>query len=299
MDILGITELASIFCIFLLGIIFSFRLLGFTDLTIEGSFVTGGAIFAIASSFGLNPLCSLFLSVIGGCISGFFTAILHCYVGINKLLSGIITLTILYSVNMRIMGLKNPHGQIGRSNLSINQTDLLNVCNAVWYEPVLLFSMAVIVFFILKWLSSTGFGLYLRATGANELFVKRQKQNHKKIIVIGLGIANGFVALAGSLFAQTIGAADINQGQGMLILMLTAMIIGENIIRPYTVNRQLLSAFAGAFVFEIIYYFAIDYNGINPIDLKLMIGILFVFFMFVGKLSKRGKIDRAIGCDFF
>ena len=299
MDLFGIIELASIFCIFLLGMVFSFRLLGFTDLTIEGSFVMGGAIFAICNYAGFSPLISLLLSILGGGLSGLFTALLHCYIGINKLLSGIITLTILYSVNMRIMGLKNPFGQIGRSNLSIKNIDLLNACDAIWYESVVLLLIAIIVFFILKWLLSTNYGLYIRATGANELFVKRLNQNPKKLIISGLIIANGIVALAGSLFAQTVGAADINQGQGMLVLMLTAMIIGENIIRPYSVNKQLLSAFAGAFVFECIYYFAVDYNGIDPIDLKLMVGLLFIFFMIIGKLSTSGRMNKSIGCDFF
>lgn len=299
MEFSGILELGSIFSIFLLGMIFSFRFLGFTDLTIEGSFVIGGAFFAISNSIGLNPFLSLFLSIIGGSFSGLITALLHCYVGINKLLSGIITLTILYSVNMRIMGLNNIDSQAGRSNLPINNIDLLNFYNASWFEPILLLSLSILVFFILKWLLSTNFGLYLRATGGNELFVKRLNQNTKKIIIIGLIISNGIVALSGCLFSQTIGASDINQGQGMLVLMLTALIIGENLIRPYSINRQLLSAFAGAFVFDIIYSFAIDEKGIDPIDLKLMIGLLFIFFIILSKLTQRGRVDKNIGCDFF
>lgn len=299
MELSGIIELGSIFSIFLLGMIFSFRFLGFTDLTIEGSFVIGGAIFAVSNSIGLNPFLSLFLSVIGGCFSGLITALLHCYVGINKLLSGIITLTILYSINMRIMGLDNMDSQAGRSNLPIKNIDLLNFYSASWFEPVLLLTLSIFVFFMLKWLFATNFGLYVRATGGNELFVKRLNQNTKKIIIIGLIISNGIIALSGCLFSQTIGASDINQGQGMLVLMLTALIIGENLIRPYSINRQLLSAFAGAFVFDIIYSFAIDEKGIDPIDLKLMIGSLFIFFIILTKLTQRGRVDKSIGCDFF
>lgn len=299
MEIWGIIELASIFCVFLLGMIFSFRLLGFTDLTVEGSFVMGGAIFAISNYVGLSPLVSILLSIIGGGIAGLFTALLHCYAGVNKLLSGIITLTILYSVNMRIMGLNNPFGQIGRSNLTINNPDLLNAYDVFWYESVILLSFAVAIFLILKFLLLTNFGLYIRAVGCNELFVKRLNHSPNKMIIIGLMISNGIISLAGALFAQTVGAADINQGQGMLVLMLTAMVIGENIIRPYSVNRQLLAAFVGAFVFEFIYYFAVDYNGIDPIDLKLMVGVLFILFMLIGRINKRGRVDKSIGCDFF
>ncbi len=299
MEFTGIIELGSIFSIFLLGMIFSFRFLGFTDLTIEGSFVTGGAIFAITNSLGLNPFLSLLLSIAGGCFSGLITALLHCYVGINKLLSGIITLTMLYSINMRIMGLGNVDSQIGRSNLPIKNIDLLSFYNASWFEPVLLLTLSILVFFTLRWMLSTNFGLYVRATGGNELFVKRLNQNTNKIIIIGLIISNGIIALSGCLFSQTIGASDINQGQGMLVLMLTALIIGESLIRPYSVSRQLLSAFAGAFVFDIIYSFAIDEKGIDPIDLKLMIGLLFIFFIILTRLIQRGKVDKSIGCDFF
>lgn len=299
MEICGIIELASIFCVFLLGMIFSFRLLGFTDLTVEGSFVVGGAVFAISNYVGLNPLISVLLSIIGGGVAGLFTALLHCYAKINKLLSGIITLTILYSVNMRIMGLNNSFGQIGRSNLAINNPDLLSAYEHFWYEPVILLSIAVAIFFILNFLLRTNFGLYIRAVGCNELFVKRLNQNPNKMIIIGLIISNGIISLAGALFAQTVGAADINQGQGMLVLMLTAMVIGENIIRPYSVNRQLLVSFVGAFVFELIYFFAVDYNGIDPIDLKLMVGVLFIFFMLIGRINKSTCLDKSIGCDFF
>lgn len=299
MELSGIIELGSIFSIFLLGMIFSFRFLGFTDLTVEGSFVIGGAIFAISNSSGLNPFLSLLFSVLGGCFSGFITGLLHCYVGINKLLSGIITLTILYSINMRIMGLNNIDSQAGRSNLSINNLDLLNFCSASWFEPIFLLTISIIVFFILRWLLSTNFGLYIRATGGNELFVKRLNQNPKRIIIIGLVLSNGFIALSGCLFSQTIGASDINQGQGMLVLMLTALIIGENVIRPYSINKQLLSAFAGAFIFDIIYSFAIFEKGIDPIDLKLMIGLIFIFFIILTKFILRGRVDKSIGCDFF
>jgi putative tryptophan/tyrosine transport system permease protein len=299
MEFSGIIEIGSIFSIFLLGMIFSFRFLGFTDLTIEGSFVIGGAIYAISNSFCLNPLLSLFFSILGGCFSGLVTALLHCYVGINKLLSGIITLTILYSINMRIMGLNNIDSQSGRSNLAIKNIDLLNFYDAPWFEPILLLSLSLIVFIIIRWLLSTNFGLYVRATGGNELFVRRLNQNPKRIIIIGLIIANGIIALSGCLFAQTIGASDINQGQGMLVLMLTALIIGENLIRPYSINRQLLSAFAGAFLFDIIYSFAIDEKGIDPIDLKLMIGSLFILFIILTKLTQRGRVNKSIGCDFF
>jgi putative ABC transport system permease protein len=163
MDYLGIIEMGIIFSLFVLGMILSFRLLGFADLTIEGSFTTGGAIFAILLSNGINPFLSILISIIGGGVAGLLTASLHCYAGINKLLSGIITLTMLYTANLRIMG---------RSNIYIEQTSVLNYINEPWYEFFVLLIIGVAIFILIKFFLSTNFGLYLRATGENESFVK-------------------------------------------------------------------------------------------------------------------------------
>lgn len=288
MDYLGITEIGIIFSLFVLGMILSFRLLGFADLTIEGSFTTGGAIFAILLSNGINPFLSILISIIGGGVAGLLTASLHCYAGINKLLSGIITLTMLYTANLRIMG---------RSNIYIEQTSVLNYINEPWYEFFVLLIIGVAIFILIKFFLSTNFGLYLRATGENESFVKNLKSNPKKFIIVGLIISNSLIALSGCLFAQYVGYSDIGNGNGMLVSMLTAMIIGENIVRPTTLNRQIISAIIGAISFQFLYSSALQL-GVKPIDLKIMIGILLIAFLILTKYGYKGKQSKNIGANF-
>lgn len=288
MDYLGIIEMGIIFSLFVLGMILSFRLLGFADLTIEGSFTTGGAIFAILLSNGINPFLSILISIIGGGVAGLLTASLHCYAGINKLLSGIITLTMLYTANLRIMG---------RSNIYIEQTSALNYINESWYEFFVLLIVGVAIFILIKFFLSTNFGLYLRATGENESFVKNLKSNPKKFIIVGLIISNSLIALSGCLFAQYVGYSDIGNGNGMLVSMLTAMIIGENIVRPTTLNRQIISAIIGAISFQFLYSLALQL-GVKPIDLKIMIGILLIAFLILTKYGYKGKQSKNIGANF-
>lgn len=288
MDYLGILEMGIILSLFVLGMIVSFRLLGFADLTIEGSFTTGGAIFAILVGSGVNPILSISLSIIGGGVAGLLTASLHCYAGINKLLSGIITLTMLYTANLRIMG---------RSNIYIEQTTILNFIKEPYYEILVLLTIGIAIFVLIKFFLSTNFGLYLRATGENESFVKNLKSNPKKFIIVGLIISNSLIALSGCLFTQYVGYSDIGNGNGMLVSMLTAMIIGENILRPTTLNRQIISAIVGAVLFQFLYSLALQL-GVKPVDLKIMIGLLLIIFLVLTKYGHKGKQSKSIGANF-
>lgn len=288
MDYIGILELGFIFSIFVLGMIISFRLLGFADLTIEGSFTTGGAIFAIALNSGIDPFLSLLLSIIGGGIAGLFTASLHCFAGINKLISGIITLTMLYTANLRIMG---------RSNLYLENTTILNFSSQSWFEFSFLLLICLVVFVIIKLFLSTNYGLYLRATGENDSFVKNLKGKPVKFIITGLVISNALIALSGCLFAQYVGYSDIGNGYGMLVSMLTAMIIGENILRPTTLNRLIVSALFGALAFQFLYSLALEI-GVKPVDLKIMIGLLLILFLVFTKVYNRGRQSKNIGASF-
>jgi putative ABC transport system permease protein len=228
------------------------------------------------------------LAILGGGIAGLCTASLHCYAGINKLLSGIITLTMLYTVNLRIMG---------RSNMYMGNTTMLNLFKQPWFEFSLLLLICLMIFLLVKLLLSTNIGLFLRATGENEVFVRNLKENPKKFIILGLVVSNSLIALSGCLFAQYVGYSDIGIGQGMLVSMLTAMIIGENIVRPTTLNRQIISSFFGAVVFQFLYSLALEI-GVNPIDLKIMIGLLLISFLVFAKYSYKGGQSKNIGANF-
>jgi len=288
MDYVGILGLGLIFSVFVLGMIISFRFLGFADLTIEGSFTLGGIIFASCLNSGLNPILCVIFVIVGGGLAGLFTAMLHCYVGINKLLAGITTLTMLYTVNLRILG---------KSNMFLDNVHFFNQIDNEFVELFIIIGFALSVFVLLRLFLSTNFGLYLRATGENDVFVKNLKTNPKLFIIIGLTVANAFIAFSGCLFCQYVGYSDIGSGQGMLVSMLAAMIIGENIVRPTTVTRQLLAAFGGAIVFQFLYSLALQL-GVNPIDLKILIGFLLIVFFVITKYSYKGKPKKNIGADF-
>lgn len=289
MDFIGIFSTGLIFSIFLLGMTISFRFLGFADLTIEGSFTMGAVIFAACLSQEWNPFLATFCSIVGGGFAGFFTAFLHSYIGINKLLSGITTLTMLYTVNLRILG---------KSNFYIGDyTTLYNCIKSTWFELGVILFCGLVLLLFLKLLFSTNAGLYLRATGENSLFVKNLKVNHRKFILMGLVLSNSLIAFSGCIFCQYVGYSDIGIGQGMLVSMLTAMIIGENIIRPTNVSRQFLSAFVGAIVFQFLYSLALE-AGVNPIDLKIIIGLLLILFFIITKYCNAGKQSKNIGVDF-
>jgi putative ABC transport system permease protein len=137
-----------------------------------------------------------------------------------------------------------------------------------------------------KLLLSTNIGLFLRATGENEVFVRNLKENPKKFIILGLVVSNSLIALSGCLFAQYVGYSDIGIGQGMLVSMLTAMIIGENIVRPSTLNRQIISAFFGAVVFQFLYSLALEI-GVKPIS-----------FLVLAKYGNRNTHNKNIGSSF-
>lgn len=288
MDFTGIVSIGLIFSIFLFGMIVSFRFLGFADLTIEGSFTMGAVIFAACLSHEWNPFVALLCSIFGGGLAGFFTAFLHSYIGVNKLLSGITTLTMLYTVNLRILG---------KSNLYIGDYITLLKNDNVWSELVVIFGCCTILLILLNLLFSTNIGLYLRATGENSLFVKNLRINPRKFIVIGLVIANSLIAFSGCIFCQYVGYSDIGIGQGMLVSMLAAMIIGENIVKPTSVIRQFLSGLVGAIVFQFLYSLALEI-GVNPIDLKIIIGLLLILFFIVAKYYNSGKQNKNIGVDF-
>lgn len=194
----------------------------------------------------------------------------------------------LYTVNLRIMG---------KSNLYLEKTTLLNQINTTWFEFSVLILICLIVFSILKLFLSTNYGLFLRATGENETFVKNLKVKHKRFVLTGLVISNALIALSGCLFTQYVGFSDIGNGYGMLVSMLTAMIIGENILRPTTLNWLILSALLGAISFQFLYSLALQI-GVKPVDLKIMIGLILISFLVFTKFYYKNKQSKNIGTSF-
>ncbi len=269
-----------------LGIVISFRILAFPDLTVDGSFVLGGAVVAKMIVSGYNPAAGICLAIIIGFIAGCVTGILNTRLKINSLLAGILVMTILYSVNLRVMG---------RSNTPLlNYVTVFTPFEAVemrWLSVVFFFAVIV---FLCKFLTDiflhTQIGLAMRATGDNEQMIRTLGVNTDNMTVLGLGISNALVALSGALVAQHQGFADIGMGIGMIVAALAAIIIGETLLKARTVGMNTLAAIVGSFVYRLTITVGL-WLGLAPTDLKMATGVMVILALGIPAL-KKGKEEK-------
>lgn len=268
-----------------LGIMIPFRLLSFPDLTCEGSFPLGGCLCAALLVAGISPALSMLIAVAAGVLAGCATAIIHLRFKINTLLAGILMITILWSVNLRIMGKSNIPLFTAPSffdNIYAGFTMNVPVQIVFW----LIVALALVA--SLRWFLRTDLGLAVRATGANEAMARAQGISTWAITVAGVGVANGLTAFAGASVAQVQGYADVGMGFGILINALAALIIGETIIGRATILQQAVAPFVGS----IVYYQVISVGlaaGVHPSDLKLVTGV-FVLIMLALPKRKLGGV---------
>jgi putative ABC transport system permease protein len=269
-----------------LGIVISFRILAFPDLTVDGSFVLGGAVVAKVIVLGYPPLTGIVLAVLIGFAAGCATGMLNTRLKINSLLAGILIMTILYSVNLRVMG---------RSN-----TPLLNYVTIFtpfeqmemrWLSIVLFFSLVVFAGkFLTDLFLHTQIGLAMRATGDNEQMIRTLGVNTENMTVLGLGVSNAFVALSGALVAQHQGFADIGMGIGMIVAGLAAIIIGETLLKAKSVGMVTFAAILGSFIYRLIITIGL-WLGLAPTDLKMATGAMVILALGFPAL-KKGKEER-------
>lgn len=268
-----------------LGIMIPFRLLSFPDLTCEGAFPLGGCLCAALLVAGVAPVLSMILTVLAGVLAGCATAFIHLRFKINTLLAGILMITILWSVNLRIMGKSNiPLFAAPSFFDGIYPGFTLNVPVQIVFW--LLVAAGLIAF--LCWFLSTDLGLAVRATGANEAMARAQGINTWVIVIAGVGAANGLTAFAGAAVAQVQGYADVQMGFGILINALAALIIGEAVVGRTSIFRQVLAPFVGS----VVYYQVISAGlalGLHPSDLKLVTGV-FVLIMLALPKRKSGGV---------
>ena len=267
-----------------LGIVISFRILAFPDLTVDGSFALGGAVVARLITLGVPPVYGIILAVICGFGAGCCTGLLNTRLKINSLLAGILMMTILYSVNLRIMGRSNI--QLLTVNTILTPLENLEVSRFV---PIILFFF--VVTFSVKFLTDiffhTEIGFAMRATGDNEQMIRTLGVNTDNMTVLGLGISNAFVALSGSLVAQDQGFSDIGMGIGMIVAGLAAIIIGETLIGKASVQRMTLAAIVGSVIYKFIIAIGLRL-GLAPTDLKLATGAMVILALGFPAL-KKGK----------
>jgi putative ABC transport system permease protein len=268
----GSIEQGLVFAIMALGVYFSSRVLNFPDLTVDGSFPLGAAVTAALITQGWAPWMATLMALGAGLLAGASTGLLNTKLRISGMLAGILTMTGLYSVNLRVMG---------RSNLPLlrQPTILTRLADYIGSDlRVALFAFIVIslaVKLFLDWFLHTELGLAVRATGDNPQMIRSQGVDTDAVKVLGLSMANAMVALSGSLVAQHQGFADVGMGIGTIVTGLASVIIGEVLFRPRTVFWATTSVLFGSVVYRIAVFLALR-MGFAPTDLKIVTAALVI-----------------------
>lgn len=268
------------------GVYLTFKVLDLADLTVDGSFGTGGAVLVVCTIAGMNIWLAMLLAFLAGCIAGLVTGILHTKFGIPAVLAGILTQLALYSVNLRIMS--------GRANVALN-IDEYGILVSLRYIPKSILvggAFALVIIGLLYWFFGTELGAGVRATGCNEAMARANGINTGFNKVLGLVLSNGIVALSGGLLAQYQGFADINMGRGAIVIGLAAVIIGDVIFGKLFKNfaLRLLAAVLGGVIYYIVIQLVLQ-MGLNANDLKLFSALVVALFLGVpywkGQLSAK------------
>ena len=268
------------------GVYLTFKVLDLADLTVDGSFGTGGAVLVVCTIAGMNIWVAMLLAFLAGCIAGLVTGILHTKFGIPAILAGILTQLALYSVNLRIMS--------GRANVALN-IDEYGILVSLRYIPKSILvggAFALVIIGLLYWFFGTELGAGVRATGCNEAMARANGINTGFNKVLGLVLSNGIVALSGGLLAQYQGFADINMGRGAIVIGLAAVIIGDVIFGKLFKNfaLRLLAAMLGGVIYYIVIQLVLQ-MGLNANVLKLFSALVVALFLGVpywkGQLSAK------------
>ncbi len=272
----GAVAQGAIWGIMAVGVYITFKILDLADLTVDGSFGTGGAVLVVCTASGMNIWLAMLAALIAGCLAGLVTGVLHTKFGIPAILAGILTQIALYSVNLRIMS--------GKANLPLSvmkYKDILLVTLRNINKSLIvcaLFVAAIIV--ILYWFFGTELGHSLRATGCNPAMARANGINTSTNKIIGFVISNGLVALAGGLLAQYQGFADVNMGRGSIVIGLAAIIIGDVVFGKLFKNFAL--KLFGTVLGGIIYYIVISFVlwlGLPANDLKMLTAAVVALFL--------------------
>ena len=271
-----------------IGLYITYKLLEVSDLTVDGSFCTGGAVCVMMMLAGHNVWIAMLGAMLAGMLAGLVTGFFHTKCGIPPILSGILTQLGLWSVNLAIMGMKaNQSLNVNNFKLLVNLRYLQEVqkgTRPVWQHPVMVigvFTLAIIA--ALYWFFGTELGASIRATGANGNMARAQGINTNFNKVLGLALSNGLVALSGALLSQYQGFAEINMGRGAIVIGLAAIIIGDvafsKIFRNFAL--KLLTVSIGAIIYYMVVQFVVSVLAINSNYLKLFSALIVAVFLAV------------------
>ena len=285
----GATSQGLIWGVMVLGLYITFRVLDFADLTVDGSLALGGSVSAVLISNGINPFLSLLIATLSGIIAGCITGILHIKLKIPGILAGILTMTALYSINIRIMGKANTP-LLGKQTVFtyINKMfDNLGSDSQLISSIMIGLLICSVIIALLYWFFGTELGFAIRATGNNKNMICAFGINVGIMQIIALALSNGLIAFSGALIAHSQGYADINMGVGALVCGLASIIIGETFIKKdLNFMIKLIFVVLGSILYRVIIALALQI-GMNPSDLKLFTAIIVAIALALPKFLKK------------
>ena len=270
-------EQSLIFAIMVLGVYISFRILNFPDMTVDGTFPLGAAISAKLLTLGVNPYLTLLVALVAGAAAGVVTGLIHVKLKVKDLLAGILVMTALYSVNLRVMG---------KSNIPLFEED--NIFNTEYSMMITIVVLILISKFLLDYLLKTKFGFALKALGDNENLIVSLGLNEEKYKIYGLMIANAFVAFSGAVLAQYQGFADVGMGTGIIVIGLASIIIGDTLFG----KRRRLAVTTIVIIGSILYRGVIAVTlsmGMDASDLKLITSVIVIVILWIQKQKDKRR----------
>ena len=265
-------ELGALYAFVSIALFISYRLLDIADLTTDGSFVLGMAI-SVSCAFAGHPIIGILLGMLAGGAAGYITAFLQTRMGVPSIISGIITSTGLYTVNLFVMGWSSQISLLKQTTVfsMLKKTNI----GGSWYASIFVIVLLVVCMILLRLFLSTRLGLSLRATGDNRAMVTASSVNVKNMITFGLVMANMLVGLSGALVGQFNKTSDINAGTGIVVVGLACLIIGESLIHGRkSLSRNLIACFVGNVVYRMIYAVILQTKIINVQSLKLVTALI-------------------------
>ena len=287
--IIGILREGLIYSVVSFGVYITYKILDFPDMTVDGSFPLGMSLTAVMILNGVNPIFCLLISFLFGVLAGIITGVIHVKLGVRDLLSGIIMMTALYSINLRIAGkanlpiFKNP--SIFRNH--IVDSFFGRVDKGLATLLILLFIIILCKILLDKYLSTKS-GYLLKSVGDNEILVTSLAKDKGNVKIIGLAIANGFVAFAGSIYAQDRGFFEISSGTGTLVIAVANVIIGMQVMKKFKFMKATTAVIIGSIIYRACISIAIAL-GLEARDLKLITAILLLIILSFGFMNKSNK----------
>lgn len=278
-----------LYSIMALGLYITFRILRFADLTTEASFTLGAAVAVSLISQGMNPILATLLSIVGGMLAGFITGLLMTYFEIPSLLASIITLTGLYSINLRVMQ---------RPNINLRGFDTIFSMIEPWINSanirVLVIGLIIvrICISLLAFFFKTDLGQAMVATGDNEIMAKSIGINTSAMKILALMIANGLIGFCGAFIAQNNGFADVTMGNGIVVIAMSSIVIGEVFFKGLSLAARLMSIVIGSIVYQIIIVFVLQL-GLHPTDFRLISALVMAVFLSFPTIKRKLTIQFA------